>query len=573
MIVRFPALLLLLLAFPALAGIDVRVIGLDGAERDNVEQRLTIKTLADQDALDEALVERLHEQAESDIRSALQPFGYYSPEITGTLVGGPKDWRAGYEVKPGPLTLITKIDVTVEGEGRDFAPIQAVLAQLPLQQGAHLLHADYESAKMRLSQTAFNGGFLDAHYNSSQLRVDPSTQSAEIELHLDTGPRYYFGPITLEQTGLKAELPARYLKIEQGQPFDPQKLLATQFALTDLDYFQTVEILPRRDLVLDNHIPITIRTTPRPLARYQIGAGYGTDTGPRLSAGTEFRRLNEGGHKLRTDLRLSAIKNSLTNEYKIPLGNVAGDSLSFTAGASYEKVAQGDDTKYALGASLNRTPGRWQRRVYLDFVHERTNLNQSPTSSNLLMPGISFTRGEYDDPIHTRRGWFAFIDSHGASTALLSTASFLQLHGVLRGAYPLGERLTLLARTEVGASFVPNLDTLPPSQRFFAGGDQSVRGYSYQSIGPKDATGTVVGGKYLGVFSIEPDYRVFQNWSAAVFYDLGGVDDDPAVKLYGGVGAGVRYRAPIGEVRIDLAHPLTGDYSGVRLHLGVRVGL
>ncbi|TXH05510.1 MAG: outer membrane protein assembly factor [Nevskiaceae bacterium] len=573
MIVRGVALLLLLVAIPAAAGVTVTLRGLDGDARDNVEQRLSIRHIGSDEVLDELLVERLHQQADSDIRNALQPFGYYSPTITGSLTGEPPNWQASYSIDPGPVTRITAIDVTVDGEGKDFDAIARAAAHLPLRQGAPLLHSDYENAKMKLSQAAFAGGFLDAHYSASELRVDPSTQSAQIVLHLNTGPRYFFGPIQIEQQGLDPALPERYLTIHEGDAFDPQKVLETQFALTDLGYFQTVEILPHRDQAVDNHVPITIHTTPRARARYQAGAGYGTDTGARVSLGSEFRRLNEGGHTLRTDLRLSQIKSSLTNEYRIPLGKVAADSLSFTAGASYEKISTGDDTKYQLGASLNRTPGRWQRRIYVDFVHERTNLNDAPSSSNLVMPGISFTRGEYDDPIHTRRGWFAFLDGHGASTDLLSTSTFLQLHGVVRSAYPLGRRLTLLARAEVGASFVPNLSTLPPSQRFFAGGDQSVRGYGYQSIGPRDSTGTVVGGKYLGVFSIEPDLRVYGNWSVAAFYDLGGVDDDPAPKLFGGAGAGVRYRAPIGEVRIDIAHPMTGDTRGVRLHLGVRVGL
>jgi translocation and assembly module TamA len=572
MIVRFPAVLLLLLALPVRAGVDVSVRGLEGDEQTNVEQRLAIKTLADRDDFDELLVERLHEQAESDIRSALQPFGYYTPKITGTLVGGPKDWKASYEVQPGPLTHISKVDIAVDGEAADFPPLREVIENPELSAGDRLLHSRYEAAKSRLIQTAYGGGFLDAKFNVSELRINPETQSAEIELKLSSGPRYFFGPIRVEQEGLDPELVARYVKIDQGQPFDPQKLLATQFALTDLDYFQTVTIEPLRKEEQDRHIPIVIHTTPRPLARYSVGAGYGTDTGARVSTGVELRRLNHSGHKFRSDLRLSQVKSVFSNEYKIPLGSVPGDSLSFTAGAAYEKVADGDDSKYSVGTSLNRTPGRWQRRIYLDLVHERSNLNQTPTSSNLLMPGISFTRGEYDDPIHTRRGWFAFGDMHGADTVALSTATFLQLRGVLRGAYPLGERWTLLARAEMGATFTPDFQDLPPSQRFFAGGDQSVRGYGYQSIGPRDALGKVVGGKYLSVFSIEPDYRVFKNWSVATFYDLGGVDDKPSPKLFGGVGAGVRYRAPIGEVRVDLAHPLDGS-GGVRLHIGIRVGL
>jgi translocation and assembly module TamA len=563
----------MLVAAPVWADVDVSVSGLSGDELSNVEQRLSIKTLSDREDFDELLVQRLHQQAESDIRSALQPFGYYTPTINSTLTGGPKDWKAHYDIQLGPQTHLRNIDIAVDGEAADFPSVHELIAKLPLRKGDALLHSNYESAKTQLLQAAYAGGFLDSHYTVSELRIDPETQSADVELKLSSGPRYFFGPITIEQKDLDPELVARYITISEGEPFDPQKVLKTQFALTDLGYFQTVTIEPVRKEEKDRHIPIVIHTSPRPRARYQIGGGYGTDTGPRATAGLELRRLNDSGHKFTSTLQVSKIQSTFSNEYRIPLGSSPIDSLSFTAATNYEVLPDGDDTKYTLGTSLNRSPGRWQRRIYIDYLHERTNLNSAPSSSNLIMPGISFTRGEYDNPIHTRRGWFGFIDVHGADTKAFSTATFIQVHGILRGAYPLGDRLTLFARAEMGASFTPEFQDLPPSQRFFAGGDQSVRGYAYQSIGPRDSLGNVVGGKYLSVFSIEPDYRIFQNWSAAVFYDLGGVDDHPAPTLLGGVGAGVRYRAPFGEVRVDLGHPLDGDGTGVRLHIGVRVGL
>lgn len=567
-------LLMLSLSLPAQAGIEVNIKGLDGAELQNVQQRLAITAAAQRPDLDDALVERLHEQAPDDIRTALQPYGYYNVTVTSAAPQKSEDgWTVTYVIQAGPPTLISKTDVSIEGEGRDYPELQRALNSLPLKSGERLMHADYEAAKARLLDTAFNGGFLDVKFDLSELRVNPETHTAEIELKLNSGPRYYIGPVTLELQKLERANVERYIGIEEGEPFSPQKILQTQFALSDLDYFQTVEIEPRRDQVQDQRIPIIIHTTLRKNARYQFGGGYGTDTGVRGIASAEFRRINDYGHKVLTDLRLSEIKNSVSAEYRIPLGDRPADHLGFSATYSNEIIADGRASKYTLGSNLNRELGFWQRRIYLDFTREFSELNSVSQTTDLLIPGLSLSHSTLDDPIRTRQGWSAFFDVHGASKLALSNADFLQLHGVLRGAYPLGERARLLGRAEMAGSLVADFSELPATQRLYAGGDQSVRGYSYQSIGPKDSNGKTIGGKYLSVFSIETDYRIFDEWGVAAFYDLGGADDSPAPTLLGGVGLGVRYLAPFGDIRVDFAHPLDDPDTSVRLHVGIRVGL
>lgn len=568
------SLTLLLLSPVAQAGIEIRIQGLESAEQKNVEQRLAIAAAAQRTDLDEALVQRLHEQAPDDIRTALQPFGYYSVTIDPSEPRKTDDgWQVTYVVHTGPPTLIRKIDVSLEGEGRDYPELQTALTTLPVKIGARLLHTDYEATKIRLLDSASNGGFLDAQFERSELRINPETHDAEIALKLNSGPRYYIGPVTLELRKLDRENVERYIRIEEGQPFSPQKVLETQFALSDLDYFQSVEIEPQRDKTKDRHIPILIRTTLRKNARYLFGGGYGTDTGVRGTATAEFRRINDYGHKVITNLQLSEIKSDIGAEYRIPVGDKPGDNVAFSAAYSKEKVAEGDARKYTLGSSLNRSLGFWQRRIYLEFSHELSTLSTVEQTTDLLIPGLSLSHSSLDDPIRTRLGWFVFLDMHGASKYALSNADFVQLHGILRGAYPLGERARLLGRAEMAGSFVSDFADLPATQRLFAGGDQSVRGYSYQSIGPKDSTGKVIGGKYLSVYSVESDYRILDNWAIAAFYDLGGAGDQPAPKLLAGVGLGARYLAPFGDIRVDLAHPLDDPNTPVRLHIGIRVGL
>lgn len=585
MIGRYFAFLLLALMFPcaAQAGVRVQVSGLGDAEKGNVEARLGIRQQGERKDLSDTLVERLHEQAPADIRSALQPYGYYTPEIEATLSGSAPDWVATYKIDAGPATRISKIDIQLLGEGAEHEAFKDALrrAARRLTDGERLQHADYEEAKKQLTDAAYAGGFLDAYWAVSELRVNPDARQAEIYLHLQTGPRYSFGHVSIEQQGdqgLNQAFVERYISLREGEPFDPQKLLDQQFALSDLGYFQSVEITPRRsEADAEHRVPLTIHTTPRKKHRYEAGVGYGTDTGARLSVGTEWRQINQWGHNLDADARLSQIKNSGAANYRIPLGGKPNENVTFSGLGQTEQLQDGDTKKAVLGVSLNRHPGEWQRRVYVELTHEESELGSEDVIATLMTPGVSFTRTSSDDPIFARKGWYVFTDVHGAQENLLANTSFVRTLLQTRGVYSLDYKTRLLGRMELGANFPDQFSKLPASQRFFAGGDQSVRGYDYQSLGEKDKAGKVIGGRYLTTLSAEIERRIKGSWGAAVFVDVGNAFDTFPPTLFYGVGAGVRYRAPVGTFQVDLARPLTGDengqFLGVRLHIGVRVGL
>ena len=559
---------------PALAGLKVTVNGVEGSERDNVEARLSILAYADEDGEDEAEIRRLHRRAEGDIRGALEAYGYYSPRVRGRLTGAGRKWAAVYDVEAGDPTQLGTVRVELDGEGHEFPALTRAVADSELRPGRRLQHAQYEATKAALARAAFDNGFLDARFTTHVLRVDPAQRRADVDLRLATGPRYYFGEVEVAQEGLDPEFIRRYVPIRPGDFFEPAKLLQAQFVLSDLGYFATVEVQPHRERAVDRRVPVTIATTPRPPRRYDIGLGYGTDTGARLTLGAEFRRLTDSGHRLRTDLRVSEIKNSIGADYRIPLGTRAGESLGFATGYTDEKVGDGYSRAYDFTITLSRVPGDWQRQLYLKHRYEQSFVPDTGLdSAKLVLPGLTLTRGELDNAIHARLGWSLFLDVHGGHEAIVSDVTFAQGRALLRGALPLGERARFLMRAEFGGSLIDEFRELPVSQRFFAGGDQSVRGYAYQSLGPSDSDGNIIGGEYLTTYSAEAEYRIWGNWGAAAFFDLGGADDDPNPPLSRGVGAGLRYRAPVGMLQLDLAHPLDGDERGIRPHIGIRVGL
>src|SRR5690606_36436443 len=330
-------LLLVFAGAAAQAAVQVRVEGLGEELERNVRAFLSIAELEEEAARDdarqpdgalgddeegaaEARIRRLHAAAEGEIAAALQPFGYYTPAVEASLERDGEDWLARYVVDPGPPTTITEIDIRIVGDGAEEPAVRAARQAITLARGQVLRHARYEAAKQALFDAAYNAGYIDVAFRRSELRVHRERREASIHLELDTGPRYYFGDIVIEQDILDERFVERFVSIRPGEPFDTDRLLALQIALTDSGYFSDVVIAVERERAENRHIPVVVRTSPRRTQEYTVGFGYGTDTGPRVSLGVELRRINPWGHRFTSDLRLSSIEQAIAAEYRIPRG-------------------------------------------------------------------------------------------------------------------------------------------------------------------------------------------------------------------------------------------------------------
>lgn len=518
----------------------------------------------------ERIVRRLHKRAPDEIREALQPFGYYKPVIRASLEKKDDDWLARYEVDPGPATLLREVHVEVKGDGASEPALKEARASIDLTAGQRLDHRAYEDAKSRLLDVSYSGGYLDVRYERSEMRVYPEQQQADIYLILDTGPRYYFGPVVVEQGILNPEFVQKYIPIKPGDPFDADKLIELQLSLTDSEYFSQVEVDVQRENAEDFHIPIRVSTQPRKRRRYTLGLGFGTDTGPRANIGAEFRRLNRRGHRFRSDLRISEIKTTVSSQYQIPIRNVRTDRATIFGNLQQAEVGDADTEQFAVGLSRDEGWLGFRRRFYGEARREDFSFGDGPTlRTDLGIVGGTLSRKVVDELMFPSRGFSFSLDVHGAAEGVLSDASFVQ--GVATGSVlrPLGAKGRLVFRADIGRTLTDTFDVLPPSERFFAGGDRSVRGYSFESLGPRDADGNVIGGDTLLVGSVEANYFFKGRFGGAIFFDIGnaanGVPDD----LKAGAGLGVRFRSPIGMVRLDFAHPFDDPDKDFRIHFSI----
>ncbi len=615
---RAPALLLCLLAgSPALgAGVTVEVRGVDDEVRDNVLAYLSFERYRKGGVdLNADTVERLHNRVEREVDAALRPFGYYEPKVESSVTDlGHGDWRVVIDIAPGAPVRVEHIDVRVDGPGESDPLFQRILKNLPLHSGDRLSHAAYDNIKADLQRTAATYGYFDAKLIRNELVVDPPNHTANIALELDTGERYRFGATTIEQRVISDKLVRRYLRYHQGEYFDLTQVLRTQFALDDAQYFANLEVRPGEPDRQALTVPVSIRADASRRHRYSAGAGYATDTGIRGTFGYEDRRINSLGHTLSIAVQASQVQRyNLQSHYRIPFGDPAVENISLNAIIQQEILADVTATTQSAGVSFTDVTAGWQHVWQLNGVHTISD-NSAPTvvnpntarSDELIVPELdvaSVPKGYLGEPLFERPLFFTIKASH---SALGSQADFLQLHLTLERVFHLGGKWHLLLRDEIGTTFVKNFNDMPAVYRFFAGGDQSVRGFAYNELSPLEgpvcqtnSAGQVLstangscqpkpgyylktGGKDVLTGTFEVIRELPRNLGVAAFFDYGNAlnsfrkpDCVPGAEMgttvcppfiQYSVGVGLRVRLPVMTLGVDIAQPLSTS-AGPRLHI------
>ncbi|HEX7964657.1 MAG TPA: autotransporter assembly complex family protein [Gammaproteobacteria bacterium] len=571
---RRGALLLFLLAWARAAAaaphVDVTVDGVDGVLLKNVMAYLSIASYRDAPNLTESMVERLDARAPDEIRQSLQPFGYYGTRVESKLTPVGDGWAAHYSVTLPPPVKVRHVEVILTGAGKLDDVYDQFFASLPYKAGDTLDQKAYEQSKRTLQELAARRGYIDARFTETRLAVNPQERWADITLRFNTGPRYFFGAVSFVQDFMDPAFLERYVRFKPGDPFDNEALLSLQYALNDADYFNSVNVEALRGEAADRRIPVRVTLTPRKRNKYTVGAGYGTDTGPRLTLGWANRRLNGRGHTLSVQTQFSRVMRSFLVNYTVPLSDPASERLVYSYGNSREVLGNAIAYTDILGVSRFSSPGAWSLNQYLQLQHDRSEVEGVVTRSRLLLPGVTVSRSKSDDLILPTRGYRLSADLRGASDSLFSDTSFAQLHLMGKLLIPLSDADSLLLRGEVAGTAVESFNELPISQRFFAGGDQSVRGFDYNSLGVRDANGNNVGGKDLTVGSVEIDHLFGPIFGVAAFVDAGDATNSFTVSLQKGVGAGLRWRTPIGMIRFDVAHPIKRpDLDRIHIHISI----
>ena len=572
--------LLLLTRPPVLAAEPVQVVvkGVEGEAGKNVEAALTLpEGFASDGEVNRFWVERFSRQVPEKVRRALEPFGYYNASVSSNLETlGPNSYRLTVEVKEGDPVRVEEIRVAVEGPGSEENALKNLAADFPLNRGDILRQDHYEAAKGGLKAKAVELGYLDADFSTHVIKVEPSRKAAQVELVLDTGPRFHFDDTVFQGASAYPEgFLRRFLTYKPGDVFSYAQLGQTQLNFLNTDRFKEVAVTPRLKSATDSRVPVQIHLTPSPSRRLRPGIGYGTDTGARVSLKYKDLNVFGGGQEYSIDFVIAQLSQTLQSNYTIPSSTNINSYTAFRAGLNRETPKT--YTTQSVFGEVERLRGFGRGRlgsVYLRVLQENSDIGGQKVSSHMILPGVRFSRNGYTDVRRPKSGYQYALEARGGHQYLGSSTGLFQVLASANTLIPLPGRFSLFLRANSGIT-VQNepLEAIPASLRFFAGGDKSVRGYAYQSLGPKDTSGDVVGGKNLLVGSIELERDLFTNWGVAAFYDAGNAFNSFVhINLAQGAGIGVRWYTPVGPVKVDLARQIGVASPGYRVHVSVGFG-
>ena len=559
--------------------VQILVFGVKGEELKNVRAMLKIPSgLVTGGEVDRLWLERFKNQIPERVRLALEPFGYYhvKTEVSLEMVEEEK-YKIKVEIEPGRPVRVTSVNVSIKGPGAEEKALRRLLEAFPLKKGDVLHHPKYEEAKGALRTEALNLGYLDADYSIHVIRVSQLEYSAEIELTLETGPRYYFGEIILEGAPEYPEsFLMRYVAFRSGEAFSYPKIFQSQINLNNSDRFEEVLLLAEKERAKDDYIPIRVKLVPSPSKRLRLGVGYSTDSGARITGNYQDLNFNHWGHELHVQTNVSQRFQNFIARYVMPGLSDLDSYTAFKGGIEYEQVKTYENRTITLEFEHMRSLGKGRLGSgYVKVRREDFKVGIQEGCSRLIMPGLRFTERHYDDLIRPKKGYRYELELRGTGDFLGSDTSLLQFLVSGELVVPLPLKFVLFTRGQGGITLLSDpLHELPPSVRFFAGGDRSIRGYAYQSLGPKDASGKVVGGKHLLVGSIELERAIAKIWGLAAFYDVGNAFSNfGKIDPQHGVGVGIRLYTPVGPIRLDLARQIGVKDPKFRIHVTVGFGL
>lgn len=557
---------LLFFAWPfSTSAIEYEITGVNDTIKGNIEAHLINKNY-ECDAIQSTITQQ-HQDMLEQIRQAIQPFGYFNASIQ---LNSEQCDPLRLDIDKGPITTIK--ESIIETSATDDEQFNQLIKLHQLKPNKPLNQLKYQQLKNKLLDIASEKLYLDAHFTAQKITVFAEDNTANIELRLETGPRYKIGSTSIKTPSnfLDAALIERLVKIKSNSFITHSELYRMKQKLNSYGYFNQVLFELDEAQKFDGSVPLVITLTPAAKYDYSVGLGFSTDRGGQASFKYNNYRINTKGHQFSGQLNFSQINNELVSDYKIPSGsNPANKWFNIQLGYRDERTDNIESQTSKFGLSQTRIQNnRWQNINFIDVLHEKFDTGVEQGESLLLVPGVSWSLTDADNLTRPKKGYKLQSEFKGASEDLLSDASFAQLSLFGKYIHSLGDKSRILYRAQLAATASSDFDELPTTYRFFAGGDTSIRGFDFESVSPLNSSGDLAGGKHLAVASVEFEHQFANQWAWAAFTDFGDAFSDDFAFKYS-VGTGVRWFSPIGPIRVDVGVPMDQEENDFRLHITI----
>ncbi|EHV5554989.1 outer membrane protein assembly factor [Vibrio parahaemolyticus] len=538
---------LLVVSQSAYADVSLKLKGIDGALEDNVKAYLS--SIPEKDYSTSL---RFQARLDQSITEALNALGYYHAKISYSISEGNDELIVN--IHKGLPVKIKVMDVVISGEAKEDEEFANLIAKSPLKVGRILNQGEYDSLKSGIRNLALQRGYFNGDFKLNKLEVIPELNEANVRLHYDSGIRYHFGPVEITGSQIWENRVESMRPFEIGEPYLVSDVGEYNQNLSNTDWFSSVFVEPDLSKLEDGReLPIKVSLAPAAKNQLETGLGYSTDTGVRGTLKWKKPWVSARGHSFNTALSLSKPEQTITAGYKIPLDDVLREYYQLQFGLKHLDNRDTESLESNLAVERHwLTDGGWHKTVYVRHLYENFSQGLQDDGVQFVLPGATFSRTRVRGGSMPMWGDKQSVTVEYGDPALLSETRVLRLLGRSSWIRGIGENHRGLFRLEGGANITEEFEKLSPSLRFFAGGDNNIRGYGYESISPVDESGALTGAKYILSSTLEYQYRVYGNWWAATFYDIGDAfNDTPEWKS--GAGVGIRWASPVGPVSFDFA--------------------
>jgi len=567
----------LLLAFeaPAQPAADVEglkfriVIDAPLALRNTLKNGLDLARWESYGNMTAELLEPLLAEAREQAREAAATEGYFSPKVDISVEGEQREQRVVHiKVDPGVPTQVKDVVISIRGDVDD-ATAARIREQWTLPANQVFQQAAWDAAKKNAVEMLARTRFLGASVRHSQATIDPDAHTASLEVDLETGPAYSFGPIAVRGLSrYSADKVTNLAPFKPGEPYSREEIEVFLRRLNTTNYFASAQVVVDPDPANASAAPVTVSLIEAPSRRLETGIGYSTDTLFNGSINWRDVDLFDSGWRLRSELRLESKVQRLGGSIELPTRR-DGWTDSMEAQAERTDIENLVTRGVTVGATRRSIDERRQPAFGASYYYE----HQFPADFPPDLARALFARYEYvvrtvDDLLLPRAGAIAALRL-GVSVPGASTRSFGRGVAQVLWFHSLGRREDLTLRAEAGAVLANSSEGIPQALLFRTGGDTTIRGYAYQSLGVQRGS-AIVGGRYYALGSAEYIHWFAETWGAAAFLDAGNaVDQLASFKAVLGYGVGLRVKSPIGPFRLDVAR---GQETGkFRLHFSAGV--